>query len=131
MRNRFLRCVAIVVVVLVAVRPVGRLPPAPTPHRPGRTLPAAAGMPSTSCRPRSSRPSRTAPPRRGDACGACSRCRHGRPVRRRLFRPVRHGRHEALNAVVTGSVHDLIRGSLIVSLGLFGLSLLAALSGPT
>ena len=32
---------------------------------------------------------------------------------------------EALNAVVTGSVHDLIRGSLMVSLGLFGLSLLA------
>jgi hypothetical protein len=32
---------------------------------------------------------------------------------------------EALNAVITGSVHDLIRGSLMVSLGLFGLSLLA------
>jgi hypothetical protein len=32
---------------------------------------------------------------------------------------------EALNAVVTGSVHDLIRGSLMVSLGIFGLSLLA------
>jgi len=32
---------------------------------------------------------------------------------------------EALNAVVTGSVHDLIRGSLLVSLGVFGLSLLA------
>jgi hypothetical protein len=43
---------------------------------------------------------------------------------------------EALNAVITGSVHDLIRGSLMVSLGLFGLSLLARpfwpdLSGPT
>jgi hypothetical protein len=32
---------------------------------------------------------------------------------------------EALNAVITGSVHALIRGSLMVSLGLFGLSLLA------
>jgi hypothetical protein len=32
---------------------------------------------------------------------------------------------EALNAVITGSVHDLIRGSLMVSLGLLGLSLLA------
>jgi hypothetical protein len=32
---------------------------------------------------------------------------------------------EALNAVITGSVHDVIRGSLMVSLGLFGLSLLA------
>jgi hypothetical protein len=32
---------------------------------------------------------------------------------------------EALNAVITGSVHNLIRGSLMVSLGLFGLSLLA------
>ncbi len=32
---------------------------------------------------------------------------------------------EALNAVVTGSVHDLIRGSLMVSLGILGLSLLA------
>ena len=32
---------------------------------------------------------------------------------------------EALDAVITGSVHDLIRGSLMVSLGLFGLSLLA------
>jgi hypothetical protein len=32
---------------------------------------------------------------------------------------------EALNAVITGSVHDLIRGSLMVSLGLFGLPLLA------
>lgn len=32
---------------------------------------------------------------------------------------------EALNAVIGGQVHDLIRGSLMVSLGLFGLSLLA------
>ncbi|NLD43841.1 MAG: hypothetical protein GX657_10135, partial [Chloroflexi bacterium] len=32
---------------------------------------------------------------------------------------------EALDAVITGSVHNLIRGSLMVSLGLFGLSLLA------
>ena len=32
---------------------------------------------------------------------------------------------EALNAVITGQVHNLIRGSLMVSLGLFGLSLLA------
>ena len=32
---------------------------------------------------------------------------------------------EALNAVITGSVRDLIRGSLMVSLGIFGLSLLA------
>ncbi len=32
---------------------------------------------------------------------------------------------EALNAVITGSVHSLVRGSLMVSLGLFGLSLLA------
>jgi hypothetical protein len=32
---------------------------------------------------------------------------------------------KALNAVITGSVHDLIRSSLIFSLGLFGLSLLA------
>jgi hypothetical protein len=32
---------------------------------------------------------------------------------------------EALNAVVSGGLHDLLRGSLMVSLGLFGLSLLA------
>ncbi|HSJ54420.1 MAG TPA: hypothetical protein VLC52_11825, partial [Anaerolineae bacterium] len=32
---------------------------------------------------------------------------------------------EALNAIVSGSLHDLLRGSLMVSLGIFGLSLLA------
>ena len=38
---------------------------------------------------------------------------------------------EALNAVITGSVHDLTRGSLTVSLSLFRLSLLTRPSGRT
>jgi len=63
MRGRFSRYAAIVVVALVAVAVLSAIyPPAPTPHqvRPG-LCPAGCRTPSTSCRPRLSRPSRTPP----------------------------------------------------------------------